>query len=70
MTNEEELRDLFTRAVHDPNLRPDPRLHLWVAAHAHPTIRDFAQHGNEAHRLYLAQVGLYPGPYLPIFLST
>ena len=65
--HEDEIIDLFSRAVHDPNLRSDPRLHLWVVAHAYPTIRAFAQHGNEAHRLYLTQVRLlcpYLGPYL------
>ena len=53
--SEEDMLELFSRSLHDQSLRGDARLHQWIVAHAYPAVRDFARHGNEAHKLYLKE---------------
>jgi hypothetical protein len=52
----DKLRTMLTfRGTTGSNLnRSDPLLHFWIASQTYPMLEDYAQRGNAAHQMYLA----------------
>jgi arylsulfatase A-like enzyme len=48
-------RNITARSFHDLSFRARPAVHQWIISHVYSLIKDFAEYGNEAHKLYMKE---------------